>query len=86
MSKTVLTKEDFYPLADYHPLIFIKRLNIKAKWTGEKRPPKKGEWYLSGAIIEAYQAKYDMTSTYHIARLFQVVTVVKEITTIIEEI
>lgn len=25
--------------------------------TGEKRPPKEGEWYLSGAIPEAYKAR-----------------------------
>lgn len=29
---------------------------VKAVWTGEKRPVKAGEWYLSGAIPEAYQA------------------------------
>lgn len=24
--------------------------------TGEVRPPKRGEWFLSGAIVEAYEA------------------------------
>ena len=86
MNKYALTKADFYPLADYHPLVFIRRMNIKAQWTGEKRPPKKGEWYLSGAIIEAYQAKNDMTTPYYITKLVQVVTVTKEITTIIQEV
>lgn len=28
------------------------------------RAPKKGEWYLSGAIIEAYQAPNDLTTEY----------------------
>ena len=32
---------------------------ICAIYTGETRPPKQGEWYLSGAIIEAYRAPND---------------------------
>lgn len=31
-----------------------------------KRAPKKGEWYLSGAIVEAYQAPNDLTDEYTI--------------------
>jgi hypothetical protein len=30
------------------------------------RAPKKGEWYLSGAIVEAYQAPNDLTAEYQI--------------------
>jgi len=30
------------------------------------RAPKKGEWYLSGAIVEAYQAPNDLTTEYTI--------------------
>lgn len=41
----------------------------RAENTGEKRPPKKGEWFLSGAIVEAYYAPNDLTTPYHIARL-----------------
>lgn len=37
------------------------------KWTGEKRPPKAGEWYLSGSIIAPYQSLGDMPYAYHIA-------------------
>ena len=37
--------------------------------TGEFRTPKAGEWYLSGAIVEAYRARSDMTTHYYIARL-----------------
>jgi hypothetical protein len=37
------------------------------KWTGEKRPPRKGEFYLSGSIISAYQSLGDMSYPYHIA-------------------
>lgn len=29
-----------------------------------KRPPQMGEWYLSGAIPMAYQAKANLTSAY----------------------
>lgn len=42
---------------------------IKARWTGEHRPPRKGEFYLSGAVIEAYRAPSDLTTPYHIAEL-----------------
>lgn len=31
-----------------------------AQFTGEVRPPKKGEYFLSGAMIEAYRAVSDM--------------------------
>ena len=36
--------------------------------TGEFRPPNKGEWFLSGAIIEAYHAHNDLSLSYWIAR------------------
>ncbi len=35
--------------------------------TGEFRPPKKGEYYLSGAIVEAYRAPNDLSTPYWIA-------------------
>jgi hypothetical protein len=41
---------------------------IGAIMTGEKRPPKAGEWYVSGATPEAYMAPNDLTSICHIAR------------------
>ena len=41
------------------------------------RAPKKGEWYLSGAVTAAYRAKNDLTTEFHIARL----VVVKSVTT-----
>lgn len=50
---------------------FIQR-GLRAKATGEKRPPKKGEWYLSGAVIEAYRAKDNLDTSYHIAQLVKV--------------
>ncbi len=45
-----------------------------ATWTGEKRPPKKGEWYLSGALIAAYRAPNDLTTSFHIAQLMVIQT------------
>lgn len=36
--------------------------------TGEFRAPKRGEFYLSGAIVQAYRAPNDLTSAYHIAK------------------
>jgi len=40
----------------------------KFKRTGEFRPPKKGEWFISGAIPEAYQAPNDLSTAYLIAK------------------
>jgi len=42
---------------------------IRAKYTGQKRPPRKGEWYLSGSTPTAWRAPNDLTTPYHIARL-----------------
>ena len=42
---------------------------IRGKTTGEFRKPKKGEWYLSGAIPEAYCAPGDLSCEYNILRL-----------------
>lgn len=41
----------------------------RAVATGEYRPPKSGEWYLSGAIVEAYYAPNDLSTDYAIARI-----------------
>lgn len=37
------------------------------EWTGEFRFPRAGEWFLSGAIVEAYYARTTITTEYHIA-------------------
>ncbi len=42
---------------------------VSAKWTGEKRAPKAGEWYLSGSIVEAYRAPNNLETPFHIAKL-----------------
>lgn len=61
MWENVLKRGKSYPIAGSP-----KR---KATWTGEHRCPRKGEWYLSGAIIEAYKAPNDLTTAYPIAVL-----------------
>lgn len=47
-------------------------VHLRARWTGEKRMVKKGEWYLSGAIIEAHLAYNDLEFEHHIARLVRI--------------
>lgn len=40
---------------------------LSGKWTWrliERRPPKKGEYYLSGAIPTAYKAPNDLSTPY----------------------
>ena len=53
--------------------------NVRAVWTGERRYPQKGEWYLSGAIVGAYRAPNNLYTVYHIARLVvtETVTVIR---------
>lgn len=45
---------------------FIRKVAI---WSGEYRHPKKGEWFLSGAIPKAYEAYNDMSRKYRIAKI-----------------
>lgn len=51
------------------PSLGLSLGKLKVKWTGEKRPPKKGEWFLSGAIVEGYRAPNDLSSSYLIGKL-----------------
>jgi hypothetical protein len=66
---------DAFPL----PSLGIGVKGVSAQWTGEKRCPRRGEWFLSGAVIEAYCAPNDLTSSYHIARLVKTKTVIKTV-------
>ena len=61
-----------YPLADR--INGKKYSNIRAIWSKETRAPKKGEWFLSGSICEAYQAQCDFLNhmVYKIATLVEV--------------
>ena len=61
------------------PRSLLPGLEVRAISTGEKRAPKAGEWFLSGAIVEAYFAADDLRVKYQIARL--VVVEIKTITT-----
>ena len=42
------------------------QLNMRWVRVIEYRPPRKGEYYLSGAIVEAFKAKNNLTSSYWI--------------------
>lgn len=44
-------------------------LHIMGEKTGVFRTPKKGDWYLSGAIPTTYKVAHDFRSEYHIMRL-----------------
>lgn len=76
-----LRRDGLYPLRDMVPLWAKQQVSdpslqglaniIRARWTGERRAPKKDEWYLSGAVIEAYCAPNDLTMEFHIAELVE---------------
>ena len=55
-----------------YPVVGEPSHKVRARWTGEKRPPLKGEWFLSGSIISAYQTRNDLSMDYHIAELVTV--------------
>lgn len=82
-----MASRKFYPLADRLSTADRRKLKlplglvlppsaVHAVFTGQKRPPRAGEWYLSGAIVEAYRAPSNFTTSYHIARLVKTRTVV----------
>lgn len=54
------------------PNIGLYPRNVRAEYTGEFREPKAGEWFLSGAHIEAYYSKNELSQKYHIAKLVRV--------------
>jgi len=61
-----------YPIRDRVPDVdWGEQDQWRAALTGEFRPPKKFEWYLSGAIPEAYQALDDLDQSYHILRIMK---------------
>jgi hypothetical protein len=67
MAAEKLGRSATYP-GEFSPL----RPHIRFRWNGEKRPPKAGEWYLSGSIITAYKAQSDLSYPYHIAEAVEV--------------
>lgn len=46
-----------------------KREEFRVSFTGEIRPPREGDWFLSGALIEGYRCVNDMSEARHIGRL-----------------
>lgn len=75
----------FYPLASWPNYKERKHFNITTVYspnimavpTGEFRPPRAGEWFLSGATVEAYRTDNNISTAYGIARLVKV----KKVTT-----
>ena len=63
-----------YPIADWAQLpgrpFYAPR--HRGQLTGEFRAPKAGEWFLSGAIPEAYYAPNALTTSYHILKIVRV--------------
>jgi hypothetical protein len=60
---------ELYPVAEGP----YRRANeFAALITGEFRNPLKGEYYLSGAIPEAWQAPNNLLTRYHICRIVRI--------------
>jgi hypothetical protein len=75
-----VNREGLYRLSDYAPeeasLSADDRRNLRAQWTGEpRRMIAPGEWYLSGADVQAYRARAEV-GPFHPARLVIAVPVV----------
>lgn len=67
----------YYPVVDHIPnKKDAQHSDFRGKLTGEFRPPKKGEWYLSGAIPECYRAPNDLTQAFHIIKLVKIERIV----------
>ena len=77
-----IRKGDVFPLEHYFLYRLEKTKRISASsikrtmaiYQGVKRPPKKGEFYLSGAAgyVTAYRAEIDLSTAYPIAELIRV--------------
>lgn len=59
-------------MTKFYPVVGSDNKNIKAISAGDFREPKRGEYYLSGAYVEAYKANNDLMTKYYIARLVEV--------------
>lgn len=53
-------------------LNWMNHRKYMARSTGVKRCPKRGEFYLSGAIVEAYRAPNDLSTEFVIAEVYEV--------------
>lgn len=57
------------PEAPTPPSAALIRNKLRAIPTKDVRAPKKGEWYISGAIPEAYRAPNDLSTEFRIAKI-----------------
>lgn len=62
----MINKGDRFPLAAWR--YDTSSYCFQAEATGEFRPPKTGEHFLSGAIVEGYEAHKDLETPYYIAK------------------
>lgn len=64
---------DWYRLGDFVPNVSaLDQRDYRGTVTGEFRAPKKGEWYLSGAIPTVYRAPNDLSTNFMICRIAKV--------------
>ncbi len=73
-----------YELGDPFGPISRPRKQFRALNTCVKRSPRKGEWYLSGAIIQAYRAPNDLSTEFYIAEIVEVEIKTETTTTIVK--
>ena len=82
---TILNKQvhnKYYPLGDRLPSVpNHEQRDYLARTTSEFRAPKKGEWYLSGAIPNAYLAPNDFTQKFNIMKIVKIkrIEVIEEV-------
>lgn len=61
-------KKQYFPMASEEQHTGgLDRRTTRFVYSGERRNPKRGEWYLSGSFIEAWLAPNDLSTEYHIA-------------------
>lgn len=64
-----LTEEERHWFGPIHSFSENHSRVMRVRPVGQTRCPKKGEWYLSGAVVEGYRAKNDLSTPYIIAEL-----------------
>ena len=82
MDKYLLSEcgQKLYPLGDSHPKARFGYMrntehsdpNIMAINSHKYSCPRKGEWYLSGAAVQAFRAPNDLSYAYWIAKIVRV--------------
>lgn len=78
-----MNKQTFYKLGDPCPGHYGEH-DLRGQAIGEFRPPRKGEWYISGAIPAVYRASNDLNTDYHIAHIVRVKTTTVVVERIVE--